>query len=207
MTDSALITEQKPLNLTIMIDIETLGKKHNAVVTQLAFLAAPSDDLADILGYDSFYLPLQPQIDMGRTIDADTIIWWFTKAGESARAKFVQNDGGDFDTLVAFVRSFIRKVDTLIQAAKATGGKIEIVAKGPQFDAVIIENLIHSIDEQEPWKYNWLIDLRTLMNKAGVNPNDVKHDDIVPHVALEDCRLQMRLLDESEFRLGLRERA
>lgn len=199
MTDSSK-------NLTIMVDIETLGKKPNAVVTQLAFIAAPTDNLADYITYDSFYLPLQPQIDAGRTIDADTIIWWFTRAGPEARAKFVQNDGGDSDTLIAFIRSFIRKVDTQIQAALLAGGTIEVVAKGPQFDVVIIENLIHSIAELEPWKYSWISDLRTLMKKAGVQPNDVKHDDIVPHVALEDCRFQLRLLDESEFRLGLRTR-
>lgn len=212
MTDSSIAaiaaatSDVTPLNLTIMVDIESLGKKPNAVVTQLAFIAAPSEDLADIISYDSFYLPLQPQIDAGRTIDADTIIWWLTEAGQSARAKFVENSGGDSDVLVAFVRSFIRKVDTVIQQALTSGGVVEIVAKGPQFDVVIIENLIQQVGELEPWKYSWVSDLRTLMKKAGVTPNDVKHDDIVPHVALEDCRLQLRLLDESEFRLGLRTR-
>lgn len=203
---NTIIKEQKPVNLTIQVDIETLDIKPTAVVTQLAFLVSPTSDLSEVLAYDSFYLPLQPQIDAGRTISADTIIWWLTEAGEQARKKFVQNKGGDSDMLIAFVRSFIRKLDTSIQVAKQTGGKVEIVAKGPQFDVVIIENLIHQLGEKEPWQYNWIVDLRTLMAKAGVHTNDVKHDDIVPHVALEDCRLQMRLLDESEFRLGLRER-
>lgn len=206
MTTTDLNPVATPLNLTLMVDIETLGKKNNTIVTQLAFIAAPTEDLSDILGYDSFYLPIQPQIDMGRSIDADTIIWWFTKAGAEARAKFINNSGGDLDSLVAFVRSFIRKTDVLIQQALATGGTVEVVAKGPQFDVVIIEDLIHQIGELEPWKYSWVSDLRTLMKKAGVLPTDVKHDDIVPHVALEDCRLQLRLLDESEFRLGLRTR-
>jgi hypothetical protein len=206
MTDSNLLASAAALNLTIMVDIETLAKRPDAVVTQLAFIAAPSEDLTDIISYDSFYLPLQPQLDAGRKVDADTIIWWLTEAGAEARAKFVQNQGGDSDVLVAFVRSFIRKVDTVIQQALTSGGTIEIVAKGPQFDVVIIEDLIRMCQEIEPWKYSWVSDLRTLMKKAGVTPNDVKHDDIVPHVALEDCRLQLRLLDESEFRLGLRTR-
>jgi hypothetical protein len=210
MTDSSIAAltsnEVVPFNVTIMVDIETLAKSPNAVVTQLAFIAAPSEDLNDIISYDSFYLPLQPQINMGRRIDADTIIWWLTQAGESARAKFIQNQGGDYDVLVAFVRSFIRKVDMVIQQALLSNGTIEIIAKGPQFDVVIIEDLIQMVGEIEPWKYSWVSDLRTLMKKAGVTPNDVKHDDIVPHVALEDCRLQLRLLDESEFRLGLRTR-
>lgn len=195
---------QRPVDITIMVDTETLDIKPTAVVTQLAFIVAPTRDLTEVLAFDSWYLPLQPQLDSGRTIGGDTLIWWMDQSDE-ARAKFKENRGGDSDVLVAFVRSFIRKVDMAIQEAHSTGGKVDIVAKGPQFDIVIIESLISLCGEEAPWKYNWISDLRTLMNRAEVHTDDVKHDDIVKHVALEDCRLQLRLLEAAERKLGLRD--
>lgn len=185
--------------IIIMVDIETLGKTSaNVIVTQMAVIAAPADDLSERVMFDSYYLPLQPQIEAGRKMDGDTICWWMDQ-DDAARQKFSNNLGGDSDSLIAFVRAYIRKIAQVIDAA---GGNYEVWAKGPQFDISIMESLFAMCGETPPWEYNTVRDLRTLMAVAGIHTADVDSHDIVPHVALEDCRFQLRCYDAAIKVLG-----
>ena len=186
-----------PKTAIIMIDIETLATTPDAVVTQMAFKAVDSDDPNEDINADAFYLPLTPQTDLGRKIDPETVIWWLGQ-DEKARRRFQENSGGDFNVLVAFVRSFVAKINQIIESVD----DYQIWAKPPTFDIVILESLFDSVGESAPWEFRKVYDLRTMMDLAGVKKEDVDQHDIVPHVALEDCRLQLRLWERARNILG-----
>lgn len=175
------------MKVGIMKDIESLDLGPKSVVTQLAFVAFDMDDPEDQFRVVSEYLPIQPQIFLGRTINADTVIWWMNQS-EEARAGFKQNTGNDMDELTSLVNSFNRKLSQVIEGAD----DYEIWARGPQFDIVNIETLFGDCGEQVPWKYDRVRDLRTLMKLAGVATADViRPADQIDHVALDDCRYQI----------------
>ena len=179
----------------IMVDIESLALTPDAVVTQMAFKAVDQD--GEDINADAFYLPLTPQTDTGRRIEPDTVIWWLQQ-DEKARARFKENLGGDSDVLVAFVRSFIHKVQQVIDSAL----NYEVWARGPQFDIVVLESLFAMCGEKAPWRYDRIFDLRTIMELAGIKKDDIDSHDIVPHVALEDCRFQLRCLTRAKEIVG-----
>lgn len=171
----------------IMVDLETLGKGPDAVVTQAAFKAVYADDPDETVAFESYYLPIEPQTELGRRMDPETVVWWMNQE-DKARRKFDKNIGGDVHTLISMVNSFIRDIQVVIDDAD----DYEIWARGPQFDVVILESLFESVATKAPWSYRNVRDLRTLMAITSVKSENVKSDDIVKHVALEDCRFQIR---------------
>lgn len=184
----------------IMIDIETLGLDPRTVVTQFAFAAYERDDPETIIREAEEYLPIQPQLHVGRTIRADTVIWWMGQS-DAARAGFNQNSGDDMAELIALVQSLHRKISQVIEEAD----EVEIWAKGPQFDIVAIESLFDDIGLSAPWKYGQIRDLRTIMAAAGVDRHSVEFPaSLTPHHALSDCKYQILQLTESWRRMRAR---
>ncbi len=74
------------------------------------------------------------------------------------------------------------------------GGKqhVEVWARGPQFDIVNLETLFVDCGLRAPWAYDRVMDLRTTMRLAGIKSEDVDSSGIVPHIAIDDCRFQLR---------------
>lgn len=179
----------------VMIDLETLGLGPRSVVSQVGIIAFALDNPEQTIRSVEQYLTIQPQIALNRTIDFDTVLWWMQQ-DEKARNRFIDNVGNDMEELLANVRSIARKLSQIIEQA---GGhdNVEIWAKGPQFDIVILETLLVDCGVEVPWKYNRIMDLRTLMALAGVATADVDSSGITKHVALEDCRFQVRCYAEA----------
>lgn len=175
--------------LGIMIDIETLDTVSTAITTQIAFVAFDLDDpTIRISGVDE-YLPIQPQIELGRTLSGSTLLWWMQQSDE-ARAGFQRNEGDDYDELAARVRSVMRKIDKLL--ANSQYIEYEIWARGPQFDINIIESLATKCAIEVPWRYDRVRDLRTLMAAANLSAKDVERDPALrAHVAIHDCDYQI----------------
>lgn len=179
----------------LMLDLETLDLGPRAVLTQVALIAFPLDDPDTELRRIDQDLPVQPQITLGRIMSFNTVQWWMQQE-DKARARFIENTGNDMEELLAFVRSIHRKIGEVIQQA---GGKqnIELWAKGPQFDVVNLETLFVDCGLEIPWSYNSVMDLRTTMKLAGVRTEDVDSTGIVPHVAISDCKFQIRCYAEA----------
>lgn len=177
----------------IMTDIETLGIGPRSVITQWAFIAFDLDDPDTIIKEVHEFLPIQPQFAFNRQVSGGTLIYWITHPEEAARMAFKANDGNDLDELLAVIRSVTRKVEQVIHDAD----DYEVWARGPQFDIVNIESLLEDIGEPAPWQYNKIMDLRTTMRAAGLASADVDNTGIIPHVALDDCRFQIRCYVEA----------
>jgi len=176
-----------------MMDIESLDLGPNSVVTQIAFVAYDLDDPEIIYREVEEYLPIQPQIALSRTINADTIIWWMQQ-DDKARARFEANRGSDMEELIALVGSVATKMAAVIEECS----EYEVWARGPQFDMVNVESLMLACGVQTPWKYDRVRDLRTVMELANVHTKDIPLPaGLVQHVALSDCKYQIVCLTES----------
>lgn len=179
----------------IMIDIESLDLGPRSVILQIGIIAYPLDDPATEGRRIDTYLPAQPQMALGRTISFRTIVWWMDQE-DASRKRLVESNGEDMEELLALVRSVHRKLTEVIQSA---GGhdNVEVWAKGPQFDIVNVETLFVDCGLTAPWRYDSVMDLRTVMKLAGVKTGDVDATGLTPHVAIDDCRLQMRSYAEA----------
>jgi hypothetical protein len=186
MTDSG--------KLGLMLDIESLDLGPRSVILQVGAIAYPLDDPETEQRRIDQYLPVQPQIALGRTFSWSTMRWWMGQ-DDKARSRFVDNDGNDMDELTAIVRSIHKKIADVI--AGVGRQNIEVWAKGPQFDIVNLETLFADCGLTTPWLYDSVMDLRTLMRLADVHTENVDKSGIVEHVAVSDAQFQIRCYAEA----------
>lgn len=189
--------------LGIMLDLETLDLGPRSVILQVGVIAFPLDDPETEMRRIDQYLPVQPQIALGRTMSWETVRWWIEQAATNPKIqeRFIDNSGNDMDELTALVRSVHRKLGEIIDSVGREN--VELWAKGPQFDAVNLETLLSDCGLDTPWPYDSVMDLRSLMRLAGVSSrgDDVDKSGIVPHVAISDCQFQIRCYAEAMKRL------
>lgn len=184
----------------IMWDTETLGLGPKAVVTQLTFVSFDLDDPDTKMREVEEFLPIQPQVTLGREVSASTILWWMRQPDE-ARAMFQKNDGEDFDELLALVNSVNRKLSQELDGAV----EYEIWARGVSFDMPIIESLFNDVGQKPAYRYDRVFDLRTLMRDAKIGKADVPmRAGLIPHHALSDCLYQIDCLVEATRRMHAR---
>lgn len=179
-----------PPDLLLMVDIESLALGVRPVITQVALLGYDlrEDEMLDARHVEHY--PIDPQLSLNppRIISGSTLAWWMDQSDE-ARARFKLSTSTDFEDLVALARGFIQTFNKLTQNGKAN---YEICAKGPQFDLAAIETLLNELGLEAPWAYDRVVDLRTMLKRAGINPYNVANPrGFVKHVAFWDSRAQI----------------
>ena len=165
--------------MDVMIDIETLGTKSNCPVISIGAVAF---DLTTIHG--SFYtaLDVEEQIDSGKRIaDASTIKWWMGQSG-AAKTVFKENPEDTkfgLQQLALFLSSF---------------DDFYVWGNGATFDITILESIFDSYGVEIPWKYNRIMDQRTIKRFLG---KDVKlKREGVYHNAVDDATTQAKFIQE-----------
>lgn len=177
--------------LGIMVDIESLDLGPKSVVTQIGLypFSMEEEEIDSEMVLHTF-LPIQPQFDLGRTVSADTLVWWMNQKDE-ARAGFERNLSDAFEELPVLMRQFVRRFEKITNGLAPES--YEVIARGPQFDLVNIETLLAQCGERTPWRYDRVTDLRTLMRYAGLHARDVPPPEgFVAHDAGWDCRYQIK---------------
>ena len=86
-----------------MLDNETLDLGPSPAILQVGVIAFPPDDPETEIRRIDQYLPIQPQLALGRTISFGTIRWWMQQDAK-ALERFADNEGNDMDELTALVR-------------------------------------------------------------------------------------------------------
>lgn len=192
-----MIATKKSTEVGVMFDIESLDTGPTSVVTQIAMVVFDQNDPENILGEVNEFLPIDPQLKVGRTVSAATLTWWMHQSPE-ARAKFELSLGNDDIELTSLVRHVMRKFREFI------GDSVyQVWARGPQFDIVNIESLCALAQEPVPWSYSSVRDLRTQMDAAGISTDDVpRKESYLPHVARFDCLYQLDCLAAANAKLG-----
>lgn len=185
----------------LMIDIEALGKNADSVILTIGaqiFDPSPTvvgwiqdpiyDKVSDthITPYLNLRVDVDSQVDKwGRTVDPETVAWWSKQAPEAVEEALGEEGRIPLEDAL----------DQLIRLAwlcKATW------SKGPLYDIVMLENAMCQTKRKIPWKFWEIRDARTVYSLCpGL---DTKLNG---HIAVDDCRNQIVLLQEAFRILGV----
>lgn len=180
--------EDQPIDYVhVMVDLETMGKKHNAPIVAIG--AVVFDPATGSIG-ESFYkvVCLESSVNWGAVMDPSTVIWWLKQSSE-ARSAIVNDDAIPLlDALLQF-REFVS--DNVAGGSK----KAQVWGNGTSFDNSILRSSYDCIAEDYPWEYWNDRDVRTMVELGQAISFDPK--TTIPfegsrHNALADAIHQAR---------------
>lgn len=180
--------EDQPIDYVhVMVDLETMGKKHNAPIVAIG--AVVFDPATGSIG-ESFYkvVCLESSVNWGAVIDPSTVIWWLKQSSE-ARSAIVNDDAIPLlDVLLQF-REFVS--DNVAGGSK----KAQVWGNGASFDNSILRSSYDFIAEDYPWEYWNDRDVRTMVELGqaiGFDPKTTIPFEGDRHNALADAIHQAR---------------
>ena len=165
----------------LMIDIETLGKSNQAVITSIA---AVQFNMGTGETGEEFHVHIDPSMQGTNKIDGSTVLWWLQQSQEAR------------DRLVNGIKDHgVTLSDALFQLITFINNEcikdILVWARPPKFDLNIIENSLESYNIPIPWGYANSRCVRTLASFAPEIVKEFKATTI-EHDALEDCYVQIK---------------
>ncbi len=178
------------MELSTMIDLETLATTPDAVILQIAAVKFdPFDDyltrgvgLADLQTLD-IMVDVDSQPD--RNVNPETLDWWAQQDPQVQERIFSP------DNRVAFKDALM----TLHRFVWNSSGRIW--CQGTSFDISILEHAYRAIDHPYPWRYWQARDGRTLLDLVAVNLPVATHD------AVADCYRQATGVQQALATLGV----
>lgn len=180
--------EDQPIDYVhVMVDLETMGKKHNAPIVAIG--AVVFDPATGSIG-ESFYkvVCLESSVNWGAVIDPSTVIWWLKQSSE-ARSAIVNDDAISLQDALLQFREFVS--DNVAGGSK----KAQVWGNGASFDNSILRSSYDCIAEDYPWEYWNDRDVRTMVELGQAISFDPK--TTIPfegsrHNALADAIHQAR---------------
>ncbi|CAN1740166.1 3'-5' exoribonuclease domain-containing protein [Klebsiella pneumoniae] len=180
--------EDQPIDYVhVMVDLETMGKKHNAPIVAIG--AVVFDPATGSIG-ESFYkvVCLESSVNWGAVIDPSTVIWWLKQSSE-ARSAIVNDDAIPLQDALLQFREFVS--DNVASGSK----KAQVWGNGASFDNSILRSSYDCIAEDYPWEYWNDRDVRTMVELGQAISFDPK--TTIPfegsrHNALADAIHQAR---------------
>lgn len=172
----------------IMIDLETLGTRSNAVILSIG---AVRFDLRGNIGSKFHYrLDIDSCLQAGLQVDGSTIEWWLKQSKENQNRLLAVPVKNLNDALIELTErfEFIGKE------------KICVWSHGSNFDIVLLENAYKATDMNVWWKYSNVRDTRTLFDLV-----DYKYVAKGSHDALEDAMNQVKAVQEAYQQLMRRD--
>ncbi|MBT4838222.1 MAG: 3'-5' exoribonuclease [Methylococcales bacterium] len=157
----------------IMIDLETMSTKSNAVIISIGAVAFNSGGV-----FDQFYenIDIESSARFGLDICPKTIKWWM-KQSDEARKPLTENVLDIENALIEFA----------LWVNSRVGEEAKIWGNGADFDNVILSSAYSATELQQPWKYWNNMCFRTLKNQYP----EIKHcHEGVKHNALADAQSQ-----------------
>lgn len=173
----------------LMLDTETLGTDSDrAVIWQVSLTAmdVASGEMLPVR-HDQYY-PIQPQLDRGRVIEADTMLFWMDQPDDSR--KFMRECASqDPAEIAALLVNFTTMFNAMVD-----GKPYELFANSPSFDCTKVRSLFADWGFDAPWDFRKERDLRTLCALVGLDPKSVPQvPGFIPHNAYHDCRQQFAI--------------
>jgi len=168
-----------------MIDLEGLATGPD---TTILTIAAQAFDPFGSGYYDRhYYARVTLESQENRSIDDGTIEWWATQPEHAREEAFGEQDRIPLDQA-------LDELGRLIWHSKM------IWAQGPTYDCNILEHAYKSYGKALPWKYYQVRDSRTVFSlwpELPIPPTS--------HHALEDCRRQIGMLQDTLRHLNVKE--
>ena len=169
----------------LMIDLEGLATGPD---TTILTIAAQTFDPFGSGHYDRhYYARVTLESQENRSIDDGTIAWWATQPAHAREEAFGEQNRIPLDQA-------LDELGKLIWHSKM------IWSQGPTYDCNILEHAYKSYSKPLPWKYYMVRDSRTVFSlwpELPIPPTS--------HHALEDCRRQIGMLQNTLKYLNVKE--
>lgn len=172
----------------VMIDLETLSTRPDAMIRSIGAVAFGPDGLGD-----SFHAIIDPADNHGH-MDPETVAWWLGQC-DAAR----QPLSAFYEGERVFLPLALHRFRVFLNDLGVSAGKLRVWGHGSSFDIPIIESAFRACGHLIPWGHRTARDTRTILELAEVRittPDEAKHD------ALGDARAQALAVIESARRLG-----
>ena len=175
----------------VMVDIETLGTGQNTVVLSIALVRFNERTEGEDLHIKFNRHEVRQQVEKGRIIDPDTVMWWLRQDSDAQKA-ITETYNSDFS----------RDMEVALEQVLAFVKPDDIVwANPPSFDIAILEDLMRDFNMPCLIKKHFNVrDLRTMKKVLGTSP---KPENFIAHDALHDCMQQIRDLRAGLDRIGM----
>jgi len=158
---------------SIMIDLETLGRKPGCVISQIGLVAFTADGITD---RTQIYVSSEDCQKHGMTIDASTVLWWL-KQSDAARKHFEFGSNRLIPALTQTIQFFNKNLDK----------DGSVWGNGSDFDNAILGDAFDLVGTEQPWKYWQNACYRTIKGRLKTIPAD---DFGTAHVAVDDAEKQ-----------------
>jgi len=169
----------------LMIDLEGLATGPDTCILTVA--AQSFDPLGDGHYEQSYYARITLESQENRAIDQGTIEWWATQPPVVRDEAFAEHDRIPLD-------------QALDELGRLIWRSNRIWAQGPTYDMNILEHAYKSYNKPLPWKYYMVRDSRTVFGLwPGLEAPPATHN------ALEDCRRQISMLQDTLRYLNIKE--
>jgi hypothetical protein len=183
--------------MDLMVDIETLGTHNDSIILTIgAQMFDPS-----LKGWEtrpqrhihtgetfSSYMNVRVDVDeqeaLGRTTDQGTLDWWAKQSAEAQAESFSEED-----------RLSLR--ESLTQLVRLAEPCKRVWSKGA-FDFIILEHALEQLKMPIPWRFYHVRDCRTVFS---LTPKLTQRTN--GHLAIEDCRNQILMLQDAFTMLGV----
>lgn len=163
----------------LMIDIETLSTKSNAVIISIA---AVNFDLDTGLIGDNFYqkTDIQSCLDRGLHIDGETVKWWLNQNTSALKDSLTETHS--ITKVLVDLISFIKNLRQ---------DNLQVWGNSARFDLGLLENAFNKCSLLIPWKHYYERDVRTLVS---FNPLIKETMEFIgdKHNPLNDCFHQIK---------------
>jgi hypothetical protein len=173
--------------MDLMIDLEGLGTGPDTTILTIAAQAFDPFGLLDFK--QQYYARVTLESQENRSIQQGTIDWWATQPAAARNEAF--NEDGRIPLDQA-----LDELGKLIWHAK------RIWAQGPTYDMNILEHAYKSYGKPIPWQFYAVRDSRTVFSLWPDLPKPP-----TSHHALEDCRRQIGLLQQTLKHFNIKELA
>jgi hypothetical protein len=181
-------------DVIVSIDIESLALGPRPIITEIAMLGydLSEDSLLDARHVHHYPVEPQQKILPPREIHLGTLIaraGWTTSLGIDFAQQLRLSSATEFEDLASLCRNFIVVFNQITNNGKAN---YEVVCARPQFDIVAIETLLAEVGLEKPWAYDSIIDVRTMLKRAGINHKNIPlPSGCTPHTGFGDARWQI----------------
>lgn len=168
--------------IDIMVDIETLGRKPNSVITSIGAVVFNIETGEILSKFHQNICPISCE-KYGLTVDLSTIMWWMGQVN-----KPWTEDPKDINVVLSDLSDFVSEAVEL--------NNFRVWANSPAFDLVLLKTAYEKVlnMKKSPWNFRNEMCVRTLNNmfpevRASITV-ETSHD------ALDDCIQQIKWVVE-----------
>lgn len=166
----------------IVIDIETLGRRNDAAITQIGIVIADED----FNTLDSYLIQVKPDVwnTCDRTFTGETLLWWMQQKNTPV-SKFPTQIANSYKDLIEKLNYIFRRYNTEGTIVWTKGSRALFCIKG----------LYEYLNMEIPWKFWQPRDIRTakeLIKDWKVCENNIAHNALGEvFTELEELKLNL----------------